>query len=74
MPAHFHSALEIRAPLKGVSIYSAVMELVEFYHLHFEMIFPPLNSPLLLFKHMKELALPSKLCFFILCLVLIYCS
>lgn len=60
LPAHFHSALEIHAPLMGSAIYFAVMELVEFYNLHFEMVFPALNLPLLLFKHMGNLRLPSK--------------
>jgi RNA polymerase I-specific transcription initiation factor RRN7 len=60
LPAHFHSALEIRAPPKGSSIYSAIQDLVEFYHLHFEMIFPGLNTPLLLIKHIRVLGLPSK--------------
>jgi len=60
LPAHFHYALEIHAPLKGSAIYSSVTELVEFYHLHFEMVFPALNTPLLLIKHMKDLGLPSK--------------
>ena len=59
LPAHFHSALEIRAPLKGSAIYSAVLNLVGFYHLHFEMIFPALNAPLLLIMHMRDLGLPS---------------
>ena len=61
LPAHFHSALEIRSPLKGTSIYGAILEMVEFYHIHFEMVFPPLNSPLLIFKHVRDLGLPSKI-------------
>lgn len=59
LPGHFHSALEIRVPLKGLAIYSAVLGLVEFYHIHFEMIVPALNAPLLLIKHMRDLGLPS---------------
>lgn len=31
-----------------------------FYEHHFDLAFPPLNAPLLLFKHIKDLALPSK--------------
>ncbi|KAG0649094.1 RNA polymerase I-specific transcription initiation factor rrn7 [Hyphodiscus hymeniophilus] len=58
LPPHFHSALEIHAPLKGWSIYTAVVELMDFYRLHFEMVFPSLNTPLLLFKHMRDLGLP----------------
>ena len=60
LPGHFYSALEIRAPLKEPSLYKIVLELVEFYNLQFEMIFPPLNYPLLLFKHIRDLGLPGK--------------
>ena len=60
LPGHFYSALEIRAPLKEASLYKTVLELVEFYHLQFEMVFPPLNYPLLLFKHIRDLGLPGK--------------
>ena len=60
LPAHFYSALETHSPLKGSAIHGAVMELVEFYHIQLEMVFPPLNFPLLIYKHMRDLALPSK--------------
>ncbi len=59
LPAHFHSALEIRAPLKGAALYRSTLNLVGFYGLQFEMVFPPLNIPLLLFKYMKKLCLPG---------------
>jgi RNA polymerase I-specific transcription initiation factor RRN7 len=57
LPGHFFSALEIRAPLKGGTLYSAALDLVEFYNLHFEMV---LNYPLLIFKHIRDLGLPGK--------------
>jgi len=60
LPAHFHAALEIHAPLKGSQIYSSVLELVEFYNIQINMVFPPLNAPLLIEKHLSELGLPSK--------------
>jgi len=59
LPGHFYSALEIRAPLKGAALYGTVLELVEFYNLHFGMVSPPLNSPLLIFKHIRDLGLPG---------------
>jgi len=59
LPGHFYSALEIKAALKGAALYKATLELVEFYNLHFEMVFPPLNYPLLLFKHMRDLGVPG---------------
>lgn len=61
LPPHFHSALEISAPVKEVALYGTVSELVEFFLLQFEMVFPPLNISLLLFKHVRDLALPGKL-------------
>lgn len=61
LPAHFHSALEIRAPLKGFALHGTVLELVSFYNHEFEMTFPALNAPLLLFKFMKELCIPGLL-------------
>jgi RNA polymerase I-specific transcription initiation factor RRN7 len=60
LPGHFYSALEIRAPLKGGTLCGAALDLVEFYNLHFEMVFPPLNYPLLIFKHIRDLGLPGR--------------
>jgi len=60
LPGHYYSALEIRAPLKEVYLHRTALELVEFYNLQFELVFPPLNYPLLLFKHMRDLGLPGK--------------
>ena len=61
LPGPLHSSLEIREPLKGEALHKAVSKLIQFYHLEFEMIFPALNFPLLLFKHMRNLALPRKI-------------
>jgi RNA polymerase I-specific transcription initiation factor RRN7 len=61
LPPHFHSALETSAPMKEVALHGTVLELVEFFFLQFEMIFPPLNISLFLFKHVRDLALPGKL-------------
>jgi RNA polymerase I-specific transcription initiation factor RRN7 len=60
LPGPLQHALELRSQLKGSSIYNSVLEMVEFYNLQFEMVFPALNSPLLIYKHMKDLGLPSK--------------
>ena len=59
LPPHFHSAFEIRTRLKGISLHMATLSLIEFYHAEFEMIFPELNHPLILFKNIKYLGLPS---------------
>ncbi|RDL33685.1 Ubiquitin-like protein [Venustampulla echinocandica] len=61
LPAQHYSALEIRAPLKGSSIHGVVLELVEFYNRQFDMEFPSLNSPLLIFKHVRDLGLPIEI-------------
>lgn len=60
LPGHFHYALEMKSVLKGSNLYSTVLELIEFYNAQFEMLCPPLNAPLLLFKHVKDLGLPGK--------------
>lgn len=62
LPPSFHIPFESRALVKGSSIYNAVLDNVEFYHIQFEMVFPPLNAPLLIFKHVRDLGLPSKFC------------
>ncbi|KAL2061708.1 hypothetical protein VTL71DRAFT_7086, partial [Oculimacula yallundae] len=61
LPAHFHAALEIRAPLEGAKLHSGVASLIEFYSKEFEMEFPKLNIPLLTFRFMKDLYLPVEL-------------
>lgn len=60
LPPQFYIALEMRKPLKGFAIQTAVVELMEIYHHHFDMIFPKPNIPLLSFKHIRDLGLPSK--------------
>lgn len=60
LPPYYYAALEIRAQLRGSSLYRTVLQLVEFYNTQFEMVFPPLNAPLLIFKHVRDLGLPGK--------------
>lgn len=60
LPGHFHVALQIKSQSSLKNLHGAILDMVEFYHFHFEMVFPPLNSPLLIFKHLKELGLPRK--------------
>ncbi len=59
LPQYYHSALEIKAPLKQSRFHETVLELVEFFHLHFEIVFPSLNFPLLVFDYMRDLSLPG---------------
>lgn len=61
LPAHYHKALETRHVPKGAKLHQAILDTIRFYNLHFEMEFPPLNTPLVLYKHVRDLCLPSKL-------------
>ncbi|KAH8597253.1 hypothetical protein B0O99DRAFT_618376 [Bisporella sp. PMI_857] len=61
LPAHYHAALEIHTPLRGSAIYGSVLELIEFYNIHVNLIFPPLNAPLLIEKHIQNLCLPIEI-------------
>ncbi|KAJ5052078.1 uncharacterized protein L3040_001838 [Drepanopeziza brunnea f. sp. 'multigermtubi'] len=61
LPAHYHSALEIRAPLRGSALYDSVSELIDFYNSEFEMSFPSLNAPLLIFRYLRDLCLPVEI-------------
>ncbi|KAF4637295.1 hypothetical protein G7Y89_g796 [Cudoniella acicularis] len=61
LPAHYHSALEIKTPLRGTILHGAVRELVEYFSIRFEMVFPPLNFPLALFKQVRDLGLPIEI-------------
>ena len=60
LPAHFHAALEIKAPLDGTRLHTTVVSLAEFFNLEFEMEFPRLNVSLLIFRYMTELCLHGK--------------
>ena len=61
LPGTSQQALDLRSQIKGSSVYNSVLEMIEFYNLQFEMIFPPLNTPGLIYKHMRDLGLPRKL-------------
>ncbi len=49
-----------KSPLEPDHLRKAIHNLSLFYRHHFELVFPPLNAPLLLYKHMRDLAVPSK--------------
>lgn len=63
MPPAFHNSLELKAPLKGYTLHQTVGELIVFFGIHFEMVCPPLNTPLLLYKHIHDLGLPGMFLF-----------
>lgn len=60
LPGYFHAALEMKSVLRGSRLYKVVFELIGFYGLQYEMVCPPLNAPLVLFKHVRDLGLPGK--------------
>jgi len=60
LPAYYAQALEIHAPLNGDTFHKTILNQIDFFHTKFEMVFPPLNVPLLLFKHVRDLGLPGK--------------
>ncbi|CCU76953.1 RNA polymerase I specific transcription initiation factor Rrn7 [Blumeria hordei DH14] len=61
LPAYFYSALEMKAPLNGNHLQRKIMDLTDLYYFHFKMIFPPLNTPLLSYKHIQDLGLPVEI-------------
>lgn len=61
LPATYLMALDTQSVLEADDFRKAVHELSLFYSEHFEMAFPVLNHPLLLFKHIRALALPLEI-------------
>ncbi|EPQ67570.1 60S ribosomal protein L40 [Blumeria graminis f. sp. tritici 96224] len=61
LPAYFYSALGMKAPLNGNHLQRKIMDLIDLYYFHFKMIFPPLNTPLLSYKHIQDLGLPVEI-------------
>lgn len=61
LPGSYQRALLVKnASLQGGELHQAVLELVLEYHLNYEMAFPPVNIPLLVFHYLRELALPGE--------------
>ena len=58
LPANYHASLAPNSVLKPETLHSAVLELAISYSQENGVIFPPRNHPLLLFRYLKELALP----------------
>jgi RNA polymerase I-specific transcription initiation factor RRN7 len=62
LPPQYQRALRGRySLLDGGELHTAVTDLVEGYGKNYNMVFPPLNTPLLLLRYLRELALPRKL-------------
>ncbi|ESZ98666.1 60S ribosomal protein L40 [Sclerotinia borealis F-4128] len=58
LPGHYFRALEIHGVLNGHRLHQTVLHMVSFYKYNFEMVLPPLNHKLLLYKHVRDLGLP----------------
>ena len=51
--------LDLQSPLELDHLRKSIHNLSLFYTHHFTLVFPPLNAPLLLYKHIRNLSLPS---------------
>ncbi|PSS02114.1 hypothetical protein BD289DRAFT_422602 [Coniella lustricola] len=61
LPGSYHRALTVKhTSFRGGELHQEILELVLEYHLNFGMAFPPINTPLLIFHYLRELALPAE--------------
>jgi hypothetical protein len=60
LPAQYYVALESRSPLTIGDLHQAVKEMAVKFNLVHGLVIPALNTPLIMFKHVKELALPRQ--------------
>ncbi|KAK5696428.1 hypothetical protein LTS12_028567, partial [Elasticomyces elasticus] len=58
LPQHYIALLETSRLPKEEHFHKATMELILFYHRKFDVQFPPLNWPVLLYRYIKRLTLP----------------
>ncbi|KAF7931485.1 uncharacterized protein EAE98_004221 [Botrytis deweyae] len=58
LPGHYFRALEIHGILNGHRLHQTVLDMVSFFNFNFEMVFPPINHKLLLYKSIRDLGLP----------------
>ncbi|KAF7886842.1 uncharacterized protein EAF02_003489 [Botrytis sinoallii] len=58
LPGHYFRALEIHSILNGHRLHQTVLDMVSFFNFNFEMVFPPINHKLLLYKSIRDLGLP----------------
>ncbi|RMJ28895.1 transcription initiation factor RRN7 [Aspergillus sp. HF37] len=61
LPSQYVALLEHKGLPKTENFHRAVQDLVVFYHRKFDMLFPPLNWPIILFHYIKRLALPIEI-------------
>ncbi|GAD92747.1 RNA polymerase I specific transcription initiation factor Rrn7 [Paecilomyces variotii No. 5] len=61
LPQEYIGALDTRRLLKAEHLHKIVLELAFLYNRKFSVGLPPLNSPLILFNHIKRLSLPIEI-------------
>lgn len=59
LPAEYVKALDTTSPLAFDHLRRAIHQTCLLYQHHFKLELPPLNTPLLLYKYVKDLALPT---------------
>lgn len=58
LPPKYYSALETRSSLRRGRLQQCIGELMINFTTNFNIVFPPLNTPLIIFRLVKELCLP----------------
>ncbi|KAF7900230.1 uncharacterized protein EAF01_007532 [Botrytis porri] len=58
LPGHYFRALEIHGILNGHRLHQTVLDMISFFNFNFEMVFPPINHKILLYKSVRDLGLP----------------
>ncbi|KAJ9209740.1 hypothetical protein DTO166G4_8649 [Paecilomyces variotii] len=61
LPQEYMGALDTRRLLRAEHLHRLVLELALLYNKRFGVTFPALNSPLILFNHIKQLSLPIEI-------------
>lgn len=61
LPPKYYSALETRSSLRRGRLQQCIGEMIQNFTTNFNILFPPLNTPLIIFQFVKELCLPCKL-------------
>lgn len=61
LPPKYYSALETRSSLRRGRLQQCIGELILNFTTNFNILFPPLNTPLTIFRFVKDLCLPCKL-------------
>ncbi|KFY52744.1 hypothetical protein V496_08235 [Pseudogymnoascus sp. VKM F-4515 (FW-2607)] len=61
LPPKYYSALETRSSLRRGRLQQCIGEMIQNFTTNFNILFPPLNTPLIIFRFVKELCLPLEI-------------